>query len=106
MFAVLLADAFRGKDCGAAFGVWGAVTGLAVAIGPLIGGVLTSGLSWRRIFFVKVLIGIAAVALTTMRVAESRSPRATGTAVRHAGFMQSRSPSCQAVTGRRRGGYG
>ena len=55
MFAVslaLLADAFRGRDRGTAFGVWGAVTGLAVAIGPLLGGVLTSGLSWRWIFFV------------------------------------------------------
>jgi MFS family permease len=57
MFALslaLLANAFRGKDRGVAFGVWGAVTGLAVAIGPLIGGVLTSGLSWRWIFFVNV----------------------------------------------------
>ena len=55
MFAVslaLLADAFRGKDRGVAFGVWGAITGLAVAIGPLLGGMLTSGLSWRWIFFV------------------------------------------------------
>jgi MFS family permease len=81
VFAVslaLLANAFHGKDRGVAFGVWGAVTGLAVAIGPLIGGVLTSGLSWRWIFFVNVPIGIAAVALTTMRVAESRSPRAAG----------------------------
>ena len=52
MFAVslaLLADAFRGRDRGVAFGAWGAVTGLAVAIGPLLGGVLTSGLSWRWI---------------------------------------------------------
>src|SRR5689334_8118569 len=78
MFAVSLASAFRGKDRGVAFGVWGAVTGLAVAIGPLIGGVLTSGLSWRWIFFVNVPIGIAAVALTRMRAAESRSPSATG----------------------------
>jgi MFS family permease len=81
MFAVslaLLANAFRGKDRGVAFGVWGAVTGLAVAIGPLIGGALTSGLSWRWIFFVNVPIGIAAAALTAMRVAESRSPSATG----------------------------
>jgi EmrB/QacA subfamily drug resistance transporter len=78
MFAVSLANAFRGKDRGVAFGVWGAVTGLAVAIGPLIGGALTSGLSWRWIFFVNVPIGIAAVALTTMRVAESRAPRAAG----------------------------
>jgi MFS family permease len=61
MFAVslaLLADAFRGKDRGVAFGVWGAVTGLAVAIGPLLGGLLTTGLSWRWIFFVNAPIGI------------------------------------------------
>jgi EmrB/QacA subfamily drug resistance transporter len=80
IFAVslaLLANAFHGKDRGVAFGVWGAVTGLAVALGPLIGGALTSGLSWRWIFFVNVPVGIAAVALTTTRVAESRSPRAT-----------------------------
>jgi EmrB/QacA subfamily drug resistance transporter len=80
MFAVslaLLADAFRGKDRGTAFGVWGAVTGLAVAIGPLLGGLLTSGLSWRWIFFVNVPIGIAAVIIAVMKVAESRSPRAS-----------------------------
>jgi len=80
MFAVslaLLADAFRGRDRGVAFGVWGTVTGLAVAIGPLLGGVLTSGLSWRYILFVNVPIGIAAVAITMTRVAESRSPQAS-----------------------------
>jgi len=79
MFAVslaLLADAFRGKDRGTAFGVWGAVTGLAVAIGPLLGGVLTSGLSWRWIFFVNVPTGIAAVAIAVTKVAESRAPHA------------------------------
>ncbi len=81
MFAVslaLLADAFRGRDRGVAFGVWGTVTGLAVAIGPLLGGVLTSGLSWRYIFFVNVPIGIVAVAITVTRVAESRAPQASG----------------------------
>jgi EmrB/QacA subfamily drug resistance transporter len=81
IFAVslaLLANAFRGKDRGVAFGVWGAVTGLAVALGPLIGGALTSGLSWRWIFFVNVPVGIAAVVLTAGRVAESRAPRASG----------------------------
>ena len=80
MFAVslaLLADAFRGKDRGTAFGVWGAVTGLAVAIGPLLGGALTSGLSWRWIFFVNVPIGVAAVVIAVTRVAESRSPHAS-----------------------------
>src|SRR5271166_4833632 len=80
MFAVslaLLADAFRGKDRGVAFGVWGTVTGLAVAIGPLLGGILTSGLSWRWIFFVNVPIGVAAVVIAVMKVAESRAPHAS-----------------------------
>jgi EmrB/QacA subfamily drug resistance transporter len=79
MFAVslaLLADAFRGRDRGAAFGVWGAVTGLAVAIGPVLGGVLTSELSWRWIFFVNGPIGVIAVAITVAKVAESRAPQA------------------------------
>ena len=80
MFAVslaLLADAFRGKDRGVAFGVWGAITGLAVALGPLLGGLLTSGLSWRWIFFVNAPIGIAAVIISVYKVAESRSPHAS-----------------------------
>src|ERR1039457_1262549 len=80
MFAVslaLLADAFRGKDRGVAFGVWGAVTGLAVAIGPLLGGLLTTGLSWQWIFFVNAPIGIGAVVICLFKVAEPRSPRAS-----------------------------
>ncbi|HEX3753084.1 MAG TPA: MFS transporter, partial [Streptosporangiaceae bacterium] len=80
MFAVslaLLADAFRGKDRGTAFGVWGAVTGLAVAIGPVVGGLLTTGLSWRYIFFVNLPFGVAAVIITTLKVSESRSPAAS-----------------------------
>ena len=80
MFAVslaLLADAFRGKDRGLAFGVWGAITGLAVAIGPLLGGILTSGISWRWIFFVNAPIGVAALVITAMRVAESRQQKAS-----------------------------
>jgi EmrB/QacA subfamily drug resistance transporter len=79
MFSVslaLLADAFRGRDRGTAFGVWGAITGLAVAIGPLLGGILTSGLSWRWIFFVNLPIGVVAVGITLLRVAESRAPAA------------------------------
>jgi len=75
MFAVslaLLADAFRGKDRGVAFGIWGAITGIAVAVGPLLGGVLTSGISWRWIFFVNGPIGAVAIVLTVLKVAESR----------------------------------
>lgn len=77
MFAVslaLIADAFRGKDRGVAFGVWGAVAGIAVAIGPLIGGALTSGLSWRWIFYVNLPIGVGVLAITLLRVHESKDP--------------------------------
>ena len=79
MFSVslaLLANAFRGKDRGVAFGAWGALAGVAVAIGPVVGGVLVSGLSWRWIFFVNVPIGIAALILTRLKVDESRDERA------------------------------
>ena len=81
MFAVslaLLADAFRGRERGIAFGVWGGVTGLATAIGPLAGGLLTTGLSWRWIFFVNVPFGIAAVVIAALKVSESRAPQASG----------------------------
>jgi EmrB/QacA subfamily drug resistance transporter len=79
MFAVslaMLAQTFRGKDRGVAFGVWGAITGLAVAVGPVVGGALTSGLSWRWIFFVNLPLGIIAAAITVARVRESRDPQA------------------------------
>ena len=79
MFATalaLLAGAFHGKDRGTAFGVFGAVTGVAVAIGPVLGGVLTSGLSWRWIFFVNIPICLVAIAVTVLKVQESKNPRA------------------------------
>src|SRR4051795_990204 len=74
MFSVslaLLADAFRGKDRGTAFGIWGGITGLAVAIGPLLGGALTSGLTWRWIFFVNLPLGLVAIVLTRAKVEET-----------------------------------
>jgi EmrB/QacA subfamily drug resistance transporter len=80
MFATslaLLSDAFRGKDRGVAFGVFGAVTGVAVAVGPVLGGVITSGLSWRWIFLVNIPVGIATIVITLAKVAESRDPEAT-----------------------------
>ncbi len=81
MFATslaLIAQAFQGRDRGTAFGVFGAVTGAAVAVGPLVGGAITSAIGWEWIFFVNVPIGIAAVAITVTQVAESRDPNATG----------------------------
>jgi EmrB/QacA subfamily drug resistance transporter len=72
----LLANAFRGRDRGVAFGVWGAIAGIAVAIGPVLGGAITSGLSWRWIFLVNVPLGVATLAATLLRVDESRDPGA------------------------------
>lgn len=77
MFATslaLLGHSFRGKERGVAFAIWGAVTGLAVSLGPVLGGVITTGWSWRGIFLVNVPIGILAIAITAFRVGESRSP--------------------------------
>ncbi len=70
----LLGSAFQGRERGTAFGIWGAITGLAVAIGPVVGGALTSGLSWRWIFLVNVPIGVIAVILSLTQVEESRQP--------------------------------
>jgi EmrB/QacA subfamily drug resistance transporter len=71
MFATSLAligQEFQGKDRATAFGVWGATVGGAVAVGPLIGGVITETLGWEWIFFVNVPIGIAAMVLTERKV--------------------------------------
>jgi EmrB/QacA subfamily drug resistance transporter len=79
MFATslaLLADAFRGRDRGVAFGVYGAITGVAVAVGPVLGGAITTGLTWRWIFFVNLPVGVLALVVTLTRVSESRDPRA------------------------------
>jgi len=75
MFATslaLLSQAFRGRERGTAFGIWGATTGAAVAIGPLVGGALTDGLNWRWIFFVNIPIGIFTLVVAFTRVDESR----------------------------------
>ena len=79
MFATalaLIASAFSGRDRGVAFGVFGATTGVAVAVGPVLGGVLTSGLSWRWIFFVNIPICLLAIAIAAPKVRESHDPRA------------------------------
>jgi EmrB/QacA subfamily drug resistance transporter len=77
MFATslaLLGHSFRGRERGVAFGVWGAVIGISTALGPVLGGVITTEWDWRGIFLVNVPVGVFALAATIWRVEESRSP--------------------------------
>ena len=79
MFATslaLLASAFHGRERGTAVGIWGATIGAAVAIGPLVGGVLTEGIGWEAIFYVNIPIGIGAIYISLTKVAETKDPNA------------------------------
>jgi EmrB/QacA subfamily drug resistance transporter len=58
-----------------AIGIWGAVIGISMALGPLAGGLLVQSVGWRSIFWVNIPIGLLAVVLTAAFVPESRSPR-------------------------------
>ncbi len=68
----ILTSAFPASRRGAIVGAWGGIGGLAIAIGPMIGGAVTQGLSWHWIFWVNVPIGIAAALLSGIRLPESR----------------------------------
>jgi EmrB/QacA subfamily drug resistance transporter len=73
MFATalaLIAQEFAPYERGTAFGLWGATTGFAVAVGPLVGGVLTEHLGWEWIFFVNVPVGLLTFAMVLLRVPE------------------------------------
>lgn len=72
----LLSAAFPPEKRGKAIGVWGGLTGLAVAGGPLIGGAIVEGLAWQWIFWVNVVIGAVLVPLIRWKVTESHGPRA------------------------------
>ena len=71
----LLAQTFHGRERGFAFGIWGAVAGVSTALGPLLGGALTSALSWHWIFYVNLPIGVVAIVVTLTRVQEFRPPQ-------------------------------
>jgi EmrB/QacA subfamily drug resistance transporter len=78
MFALSLAlvghEFEPGPERGRAMAVFGATIGFAVAIGPLVGGVLTRELGWESVFFLNVPLGAATIAITIMKLAESRDP--------------------------------
>ena len=79
MFATglaLIGQDFQGRERGSAIAVWGATVGGAVAIGPLVGGALTSGLGWQWIFYVNVPVGLATLAIATTRMVNLRDPAA------------------------------
>src|SRR6266550_1316199 len=81
MFAVSLALLVQefpaGRERGTAMGIYGATIGVAVAVGPLVGGALTDALGWESIFYLNVPIGVAAIAITYLKLRESKDPNAT-----------------------------
>ncbi|WP_429300703.1 MFS transporter [Paraburkholderia sp. GAS199] len=72
----VLGHEFRGPDRARAFGFWGTVIGIAIAIGPLVGGLITSVFGWRWAFLVNAPVGIALVILAVRSVHDSRDPEA------------------------------
>ena len=73
----IIANAFPEPKARAhAVGVWGAVAGVSLALGPLLGGALTQSVGWRSIFWINLPIGLTAVALAARFVPESKAARA------------------------------
>src|SRR5204862_2256570 len=67
----LLSAAFPPEKRGAAIGIFSAITGIAVASGPLVGGAVVQGIDWQWIFWVNVPIGLAAIPLVLTKMNES-----------------------------------
>jgi EmrB/QacA subfamily drug resistance transporter len=70
----ILAATFTGEGRGAAMGIWAAVSGLAVAAGPLMGAYIVEHYAWSSIFLINIPVGIVAVVLTALVVRESKDP--------------------------------
>jgi len=73
----IVARAFPDEERPRALGIWAAVSGIALAIGPLVGGVLVEDASWRWIFWLNVPVGVLGFAITAAAVAESRDETAS-----------------------------
>jgi EmrB/QacA subfamily drug resistance transporter len=70
----ILTAAFPPDRRGAVVGMWGAIAGLAVASGPVIGGAITQGIDWHWIFWVNVPIGAGTIVFSRLRLTETRGP--------------------------------
>jgi EmrB/QacA subfamily drug resistance transporter len=75
MTLTLISEAFPAEKRGAAIGLWGGITGLAVAAGPVVGGAIVEGISWHWIFWLNVPVGAVLVPLCISRLSESHGPR-------------------------------
>jgi EmrB/QacA subfamily drug resistance transporter len=74
--SILMTTFREGRERNLALGIWGAASGGGAAVGVLLGGVLTSYLSWPWIFYLNVPVGLALVLLAPRRLAESRADNA------------------------------
>src|SRR5438445_4578335 len=70
----IITATFSGRERGAAIGIWAAMSGLAIAIGPVVGGLLVEHVSWQSIFFINVPIGILGLLMAYFIVTESKDP--------------------------------
>ena len=70
----ILSGAVSPKRRGMALGIWGGVSGLAVALGPVVGGAIVEGLSWQWIFWLNVPIGLVLLPIAWSRLSESKGP--------------------------------
>jgi EmrB/QacA subfamily drug resistance transporter len=70
----LLAEAFPPERRGAALGIWSGISGMGIALGPLVGGAVVDGLSWQWIFWINVPLGVALLPLAAGFLRESRGP--------------------------------
>jgi EmrB/QacA subfamily drug resistance transporter len=70
----ILSAAVPAERRGLVLGAWGGISGLAVAIGPLVGGAVVEGISWQWIFWLNVPIGLALIPLAALRLRETRGP--------------------------------
>jgi EmrB/QacA subfamily drug resistance transporter len=70
----LLSAAFPAERRGVALGIWGAIGGIAVASGPLVGGAVIEGISWQWVFWLNVPVGLLLIPLAIARLRESHGP--------------------------------